>query len=30
LIERGLPKKGGGCVVMIEVIPSSSEENPQG
>ena len=30
LIERGLPKKGGGCVVMIEVIPFSSEKNPQG
>ncbi len=30
LIERGLPKKGGGCVVMIELIPFSSEENPQG
>jgi len=30
LIERGKPIKGGGCQVMIEVIPSSSEENPQG
>jgi Holliday junction resolvase RusA-like endonuclease len=30
LIERGLPIKNGGCVVLIEVIPSSSEENPQG
>lgn len=30
LIERGKQIKGGGCQVMIEVIPSSSEENPQG
>ena len=30
LIERGLPMKNGGCVVLIEVIPSSSDENPQG
>jgi len=30
LIERGEQVKGGGCQVMIEVIPSSSEENPQG
>jgi len=30
LIERGQQIKGGGCQVMIEVIPSSSEENPQG
>ena len=28
LIERGSPIKGGGCQVMIEVIPSSSGENP--
>ena len=28
LIERGLPMKNGGCVVLIEVIPSSSDENP--
>jgi len=30
LIERGEQIKGGGCQVMIEVIPSSSKENPQG
>jgi len=30
LIERGEQVKGGGCQVMIEVIPSSSKENPQG
>jgi Holliday junction resolvase RusA-like endonuclease len=30
LIERGEPMKNGGCQVMIEVIPSSPEENPQG
>lgn len=30
LIERGEQVKGGGCQVMIEVIPSSPEENPQG
>ena len=28
LIERGEQIKGGGCQVMIEVIPSSSDENP--
>lgn len=28
LIERGEQIKGGGCQVMIEVIPSSSNENP--
>ena len=30
LIERGEQIKGGGCQVMIEVIPSSPKENPQG
>lgn len=30
LIERGDPVPGGGCQVIVEVIPSSLEENPQG